>query len=309
MDHCNQVNVLLRSIAITMSMLLTTVTYSDELHILVSGDQNIHHEMIDALRQKTAINMSIIHHNEFIYNNKDNLHRKIIAVGTSACELGIKNKHMNDVIVCTLIPAQTYFELRNRHEIDINHQNTTAVFMDQPLERQILLARLVAPQAKNIGTVFGKNSDYARHDFERIGSEFGFITEHTYLSDSQNPVQILTPLIQRSHVFLAIPDSANFNRQVSRWSLYITLRNKIPLIGYSANYSEAGAVVALYSTFDQLASQAHQVLSDFSQESILKDPSYPNEFTVDINEVSARTLRLSLIDSTALTNMLKANQQ
>ncbi|WP_417583525.1 ABC transporter substrate-binding protein [Nitrincola sp.] len=230
----------------------------------------------------------------------------ILAIGTRACETALQLTWQHSDIVCTFLPSQTFIQLVEKYRTGpaVATAGVTAIFMDQPLQRQILLARLIAPSAQSIGTVFGSSSVYQQQAFMALSRAAGFEAQHAFLDEQQNPVQVLTPLIQRSDVFLSLPDSASFNRNVTRWSLYITLRNRVPLIGFSASYAEAGAVVSMYTTPQQLAKQTSQVLSQLTSTDIMPAPAYPVEFTLNINQSAARTLRLDLPAADVLTQHL-----
>ncbi|TVQ66930.1 MAG: hypothetical protein EA373_13045 [Oceanospirillales bacterium] len=294
------------SILVMILITFSTTLSSKELLVLLSDDQKIHNEISALIVNQSSLTVTTRLYHEHTRSAEYSDNKVILSIGTRACNKALENLESNEKVVCTLIPAQTYKALITKHSITDNKAHrVTAVFMDQPIDRQIALARLVSPNAKSIGTVFGQTSVAQRAEFERIGLLSNFETHIAFLDEAQNPVQILTPLIQRSDVFLAIPDNANFNRSVSRWALYITLRNKIPLIGFSSSYSEAGAVVSLYSTTEQLAYQTHETIVTLLNSETLVPAAYPNDFTIMINESTARTLRMNLPDSQELSKQLK----
>ncbi|WP_151671577.1 ABC transporter substrate-binding protein [Nitrincola schmidtii] len=296
----------IKRILLFILLVFSTASYSKELLILLSDDQKIHNEIAALIVENSSVSATIRLYTEHTKSEVSLEGLVIVAIGTRACDQAITNLALEDQLICTLIPAQTYQTLITKHnKADLNQNSLTAVFMDQPIERQIRLVKLIAPDAKSIGTVFGQTSISQRSNFERYGQALNFVTHHAFLDETQNPVQILTPLIQRSDVFLAIPDNANFNRSVSRWALYITLRNKIPLIGFSASYSEAGAVVSLYSTTEQLALQTRETLVNLLIHGNLAPASFPKEFTIMVNDSTARTLRMNLPDTEFLTEQLK----
>lgn len=300
----------LKGILLCLFTFISPMIYANNIIILMSDHQQIHQEMAAAIRLHTGATSLTLPYQELLDIDMTHGQHTILSVGARACDAAFENISQHDVLICTLIPAQTFTELSVKHEKKLTHSNSvTSVFMDQPIQRQLLLAQLIAPDASTIGTVFGRNSVSARTEFETFAKTLGLTPEHAYLDDLHNPVQVLTPLIQRSDIFLALPDSATFNRNVARWSLYITLRNKVPIIGFSANYAEAGAVVSLYSTVDQLAAQAYEALSRYNQYQQLPAPSYPHDFTIDVNRPAVRTLRMNLPDSETLRQQLKASDQ
>lgn len=275
------------------------------LVILLSDRHHIYQDLANSIQTDAFTDYRTLSIEEF-GTSMSRVPETILAIGTRACEaaLAITEQHSN--IVCTFLPSQTFLRLQEQYLASITNNNTraTAVFMDQPLQRQIHLARLIDPGAKSIGTVFGNSSIYQQQAFETLSLAAGFNAQHAFLDERQNPVQVLTPIIQHSDIFLALPDSANFNRNVTRWSLYITLRNRVPLIGFSASYAEAGAVISIYTTPKQLAQQTSHVLNQISRTDVVPEPAYPLKFNLDINQSAARTLRLDLPDIETLTQHL-----
>lgn len=279
---------------------------AESIIILLSDTQQIYRDMAAVIEPGHPQQTRTVLLDEFIQSGMDSNAHTLVAIGTRACESGIQFNPAQYRVICTFLPSQTFEQLVTHHiDAIINQQSVTAVFMDQPLQRQIDLARLIAPNARTLGTVFGNSSVYQQEAFERLAHTAGFTPQHAFLDERQNPVQILTPLIQRSDIFLSLPDSASFNRNVTRWSLYITLRNRVPLIGFSASYAEAGAVVSLYSTVQQLAEQTNEVIRIVEQSGELPAPAYPSEFTININRSAARTLRMDLPESEILSQQLK----
>lgn len=287
-----------------MVLFTSIILHANEVVIVLSEDQSIHKEIAQNIEQSTNLISSTVLFSDFVRDESTKTHSAIVAIGTRACDKSIAIASSADVVFCSLIPSQTFKALRVKYN-KTDSENITAIFMDQPISRQMALARLISPNAETIGTVFGRISIAQRESFETEGQNANFITHYAFIDDDENPVQILTPLIQRSDIFLAISDNANFNRSISRWALYITLRNKIPLIGFSKNYSDAGAVVSIYSTPAQLAEQTYNALKLYFSTGNVIQPAYPDDFTVDINRSTARTLRLSLPDEATLHQQLK----
>ncbi len=277
-------------------MLISIPVSAKEMLILLSENHAEHNTVAQYIKKNTLLRARIETYENYPYistNFMDTV-QIVVTVGARACETAVIHHKVNVHVICTLIPLQAYKTLINTHQHTINAPQYSAIYLDQPIKRKVALSRIIAPNATSISTLFGQSSVIHREDFERHGEAFGFNTHHSFLHESQNPVQVLTPLIQRSDIFIAIPDNAHFNRSIARWALYITLRNKIPLIGFSENYSEAGAVISIYSTPEQLASETLNKIRTFTQEGYLEKPSYSNQFTIKINRATARTLRLDL---------------
>jgi putative tryptophan/tyrosine transport system substrate-binding protein len=225
-----------------------------------------------------------------------------IAIGARACEQLLQHGGTAD-LVCTFIPRTTYESLVELYTSD--DRRLSAVYLDQPLQRQLRLARLLVPGAKSIGTMFGPFSAASRPRFDTAASEQQLTPLSITLAESDNPIERLKPLIRQSDVFLALPDRATFNRTTAKWLLYITLQQKVPVIGFSKTYVEAGALAAVYSTPAQIGQQTGELLRDLDLSEPFPPPAYPKYFNVSSNPIVARTLNLSEPDDKALRQRLE----
>ncbi len=220
-----------------------------------------------------------------------------IAIGARACEQLLQHGGNADLI-CTFIPRITFDSLA---ELYSNGQRRlSAVYLDQPLQRQLRLVRLLVPEAKSIGTMFGPFSAASRQPFDEAAGEQQLTPLSITLNESDNPIERLKPLIQQSDVFLAQPDRALFNRTTAKWLLYITLQQRVPVIGFSKTYVEAGALAAVYSTPAQIGQQTGELLRDLDPSGPLPPPAYPKYFNVSSNPIVARTLDLAEPDDETL---------
>jgi len=95
-------------------------------------------------------------------------------------------------------------------------------------------------------------------------------------------------------VLLATPDTTVFNTQTIPSILLSAYRRGVPVIGFSPAYINAGAMVALYSTPEQLAAQSADISLQFLAGGSMPAPQYPRHYTIGINERVARSLGLSL---------------
>ncbi|WP_432696769.1 ABC transporter substrate-binding protein [Marinobacterium sp. YM272] len=231
-----------------------------------------------------------------------------LAVGSKACEAMIRYTDEEQRTLCLFLPSQTFVELTSgaRGQQLLADRRISAIYLDQPLQRQMLLAQMLKPELKTIGTVLGPGSDSQAERFEQAAESLGLTPLIGRLQGSENPVRALTPVIEQSDAFLPLPDSSVFNRASAKWILYLTLKNRIPLIGFSANYANAGAVVALYSDLGQIAQQAVDIINNrVSDAGQLPPPSYPQAFSISINHTAAGNLDMTLPTSSSLVDELK----
>jgi putative tryptophan/tyrosine transport system substrate-binding protein len=104
----------------------------------------------------------------------------------------------------------------------------------------------------------------------------------------------LQKVLKRSDLLLALPEPAIYNSSTLRNILLSTYHARIPLIGFSSAHVKAGAICAVFSTPEQLASQTGTVVLNFIATSILPPEQYPKFFEIAVNERVAKSLAIGI---------------
>lgn len=293
----------LQTTLLWLLLLMPVMAKAESPFVLLSDSDGSYSEMLKALTE---------HHNgllesEVLSVQAPSGHPFTLAVGSRACEATIAGIDSDDYALCVFLPSQTFADLTTSPKGQglLADKRLSAIYLDQPLTRQMLLAKMLKPRMQTIGTVLGPGSDRQASYFAAAASSLGLMPLIGRLQDSENPVRELTPIIEQSDVFLPLPDSSVFNRASAKWILYLTLRNRIPLIGFSASYAYAGAVVSVHSNVEQIAKQAMEIVNHRGIKDPLPAPAYPDDFSITINETAARNLGLTLAPSDALMIELK----
>jgi len=228
----------------------------------------------------------------------------ILAVGTRACERMLSRYHPDSQLVCTFLPSATFRRLKRELLPQNSHAAVSAVFIDQPLARQVRLARLIAPDAHILGSALGNNNLDIRDELKQSAQAEAFDLLLVELAQRDNPVERLTPVIEGCDLFLVIPDSSVFNRAISKWLLYLSLRHKVPVIGFSTSYTNAGATASVHSSAEQIGRQTAEWLNRLQQGSALPAASYPYYFDVSVNPIAVRTLDIEPLSAETLQKKL-----
>lgn len=234
----------------------------------------------------------------------------VVAVGANACEQLLQRDQPAFSLICAFIPRATFVALTQRYGDSplALQRRLTAIYLDQPLQRQLRLAHLLVPDASSIGAMFGPASATERGLFVQAAEAEGLSPVTLTLEEQDNPLEKLQPVVRQSDIFLALPDRALFNRATAKWLLYVTLQQQIPLIGFLRTYVEAGALSAVYTTPAQVGRQAGELLRSVAAGEAMTTPSFPRYFTVTSNPVVARNLNLQFPDDATLQRMLSEEE-
>ena len=228
----------------------------------------------------------------------------IVAIGSRACEQMLRTYHPGTRMICSFLPSSTFKKLRSTLLPGDTDAHISGLFIDQPLERQVRLARMISPAAKTLGTALGQNSQALKSALEQYAQSEVFQLELAELKSSDNPIQILAPIVEHSDVFLVIPDSSIFNRAISKWLLYLSLKHQVPVIGFSKSYTDAGATASVHSSPHQIGQQTGEWINRLMSGESIPGSAFPAYFEVSINPVAARTLGLELPTPAALQRRL-----
>lgn len=234
-------------------------------------------------------------------------YKLIIAIGTAAATKAIELES-DTPLLNVFIPKNAYEAINPNNSGNPNSslnpssslnptgsRKVSAIYLDQPLKRLMTLAYILKPEAKNLGTIFGPISQSAKPDIEHLAKSTGINLKYDFLTKEDNPVSILKPVVTESDIFIAIPDHAILNKAIARWILYLGFQHKIPVIGFSNAYTNAGAIASVYSSPENIGKQtAETIVNWLNNNDEIWSPTYPRYFTLSTNPAVARSLGISL---------------
>ncbi len=266
--------------------------------LLLSSDNPAYQSVASTIiRQGPTIPLDISYPDSFGAPLENNLraYPLVIAVGSKATEFAMRFAMQDSIIVSTFIPSQRFKQLSAKYTSQLQQRqiSTTAIFLDQPLERQLRLARLIKPGLKNLGFSLGPDSNYILPELKQAALKEGFTLNYRTLTLEDNPIQRIQPIMTSSDLFLVIPDQSTLNKTTAKWLLYMSLRNHVPLLAFTENYVKAGAIAACITTPEDIgrftAEQLHLILGG-----TLPEPSFSPYFTVITNPRVARQIGLPI---------------
>ena len=226
----------------------------------------------------------------------------IVAVGVRAAQEMVA-LNLTTPILTTLIPRQAFEKIARQRDF----RQFSAVYLDQPLARQMELIRLALPDRSRIGVVLGPESQDTLKmlQFAAKEAKFGLVVEKIGAAEELLPA--LQRVLADSDVLLALPDPLVFNKGTVQSLLLTTYRYQDPVIGFSQAYVKAGALAAVYTTPEQAGRQAGEMLQHVlnGKAWVLPPPEYPKYFSVSLNYQVARSLAISVSDEMALYQKLK----
>lgn len=228
----------------------------------------------------------------------------IITAGAEALRQTLA-RNLNQPILATLLPRQTYEKVIS--DAGKQRQRVSAIYLDQPPNRQAAFLRHLLPEHKRVGILL---SNETRHQYNQYKQAFS--TNRYSLqsdeSDGENTlVAALGTLLPRIDVLLAIPDSTIYKRDNIKPILVTSYRYQRPVVGFSASFVGAGALAAIYSTPTQIANQTAELIK--SNGANLAAAQGPEMFAISINRTVANALNLSIPDEATIRRAMIAERE
>jgi hypothetical protein len=215
----------------------------------------------------------------------------LIAVGMKAAEVLAQS----DKPTLNVLLPRVGFEKLNRTPSSIY----SAIFMDQPLQRQLALINAVLPNANSVGVLY-ESLPTEIAALRKLSSAMHLDLREQKVGQQHPLAEALSDLLQESDVLLVLPDNNVYRSDTIRNILLETYRAKVPMVGISANYVRAGALCAIYSTPQQIAYQAAEAIEGFATTGRLPTPQYTKEFDISVNTQVARSLGVTVKDAVQL---------
>lgn len=194
-----------------------------------------------------------------------------------------------------LIPQQTWDEIISCCP-GIHQRQATALFLDQPVARQLNLIKVVLPAARRIAVLFGNSSARQRDHVQAAARRLGLELITRRIADDSEVGPALDRMLDDVDALLALPDPDIYNRDTIYGVLLTTYRKGVPVFGYAKSLVDAGAVAAIYSSPQDVGHQLAEMAADYLEKhQPLPPPSIPKRFSVKINKRVMRSLGLPIL--------------
>lgn len=221
----------------------------------------------------------------------------VIALGVNAMQASSKLKTTTPVMG-VFTPLPTFNDLLETSKRDLG--NFSAIVLDQPYSRQILLIKVVLPEAKNVGVLLGATSSQYEELLKEAGEKHGLNVLEEHITQEADLIPKLKKTLEATDALMAIPDPLIYNRETAQPILLTSYRHQKPVFGYSQSYVRAGALAAVYSSAKQIARQAVEITLRARTSGILPPPQIPKYFSIMVNMQVARSLNIFLMDEEVL---------
>jgi putative ABC transport system substrate-binding protein len=222
-----------------------------------------------------------------------------IAVGMRSAGVLVANKKP---VLNVFVPKAGYDNLPK----PVATRHSSAIYLDQPLERQLSILVAALPKAKHIGVLYTVPPP-GLANLRQLIAEKHLVLHEKVVGPEHDLVDALDGVLEESEALLVLPDTDVYNAGTIRNILLTSYRKQVPLIGISQAYVKAGALCAIYSTPAQIAAQTAEAVRQFAATAKLPATQYPKDFEVSVNMQVARSLDLPIKDAKILREEIRRN--
>ncbi len=211
-------------------------------------------------------------------------------------------------VINVLIPKAGQDKLVREFPLRAQDHTMSAIYLDQPAERQVELIATAFPDLRKVGVLYGTApTELVR--LRKAMAGHGLVLLEQQVTPASPLPDALQDLLQRIDLLLALPDPDIYNSTTIRNILLATYHKEIPLVGFSPGYVTAGALCAVSSTPRQIAQQAASLIRQLAETGRLPDGQYPVDFDVWVNDQVARSLGIQIREASGLRDSIKAAER
>jgi hypothetical protein len=279
-------NIVMRLILCALMLLVECVAHADVLRVslLVSDTSPPYKQLSDVLVKGASQSV-----NNFRIVDAGEPYDLQLVSGMKALDsvLGVSEKP----IVALMLPQSGYQTLLRKYP---RGAESTAVFLDQPRERQMRFVRTMFPRARKVALLYSSDAKDNISAWTRAANESEIALAVHAVASRDDLFSALEGVLSEASILLATPDNAIYNSSSIRNILLTSYRWRVPMIGFSQGYVNAGAVGALFSTPEQIGLQAVEMIVSYAQTGKLPQAGFPQDYEVAINDQVARSLGLDI---------------
>lgn len=199
------------------------------------------------------------------------------------------------------LPLVTY-----RHLHAGSLRPSAAIVLDQPVERQLAVARVLLPHARRAATLGSTQPSDPGAPSKARADRFGFELATTLVDGDAPPLDAIREVLRQGDVVIVTFDPQVYTPVMAKWLLYLASQQQQPLIGFSRALLEAGALASVFSTPEQIAQQTVELVEAWLTDAQAPlGVAYPRHYDVRVNARVARQLGIEVPGQSALEHQVR----
>ncbi|SEM71246.1 hypothetical protein SAMN04487857_104184 [Pseudomonas sp. ok272] len=226
---------------------------------------------------------------------------RLILLDLPSLDWRLQDDQGPSTLVLRVSRLQAHQRLGNRQPAHLS-----LLWSDPSLDRQLRLTHALLPQAKRVGVLYGKHSEFLLKELLPAAHRLGLQINAQRWDDTHDS-RPLQALLSVSDVLLGLNDPALYNPMTVKNLLLSSYGQQLALIGPNAGFVKAGSLASTYSDQDDWLAVLDRLL-DLPQASWPRS-LYPSRFKVTSNPQVARSLGIEQMAPAAVAAQLAAGEE
>ncbi|MEJ2142536.1 MAG: ABC transporter substrate binding protein [Gammaproteobacteria bacterium] len=222
----------------------------------------------------------------------------VISIGSDASKILSRTGNINSLLY-TLIPGTLAESIGKRPCLA---KKCLSVLIEQPADRYFQLFKLIFPRNRTLAIATTSKDPGYLAQLKSTAQKYS--TQLKIIPIDKNTIiaRSLIKGLTKNDVLLALPDPNIYNKDTAKSIILSAYHKNVPIIGYSQAFAKAGALISLYSSLDDIASQTEKLASNSRGNT---KNYYPNAFSIEINRSVAVSLEIQIKDINELMRAIK----
>jgi len=215
----------------------------------------------------------------------------ILAIGTENIHAAI-NQFPNEKKLLITNDSATYSQTKKTDD------NSSIMYMAQPYCRQLQFISLLNNKWKKISFLSSNTKPVDEKVFENCSNSKQLKTYHVKLYNKEDLTIKIKDAVDHSDLLLALPDKNIYNSHTVKNILLTSYRHRTPVIAFSKNFANSGALASIYSNKEQIAGTITSIIVSYlnSGYTFNKRIYYPEEFSITTNKQVFKALGIKTPD-------------
>lgn len=181
--------------------------------------------------------------------------------------------------------------------------NFVALYRDQPLKRQLRLAKQLFPKLQHVAILRGEQELPITR--QQLQTDSGLSISVVSIREQPDWAKSLSQLLSENDILLGVDDPQMYNSDTIHSILLTAYRHGKVLIGPGKPFVSAGGLASCYSGTEHYLQQLADMVKIYLQTDRLPDSQYSRNYQVAINQQVATSLGLTLPDENTLLKRLQ----
>lgn len=177
--------------------------------------------------------------------------------------------------------------------------NLTGISMTPDYSEEFKLIKAMCPSSTRIGVIYDPSNSYtSMQKISKASEQMGFFLSESVILNPKDVLPELQKLHSKIDFLLALPDTTIFNKSTLQNIFMFSLKNKLPIIGFSSGMSRGGAFLSFYPDYEDMAAQASEIMVSIIKGTAPASLSLrtPRKIQFSVNQKFSKLLKIEIPD-------------